>query len=99
MSCDAVIAIPTVSLRPLAELEAVIERGLQAAVEAGCALSEIRERKLYQDQYATFEEYCRQRWAISRPRAYQLIGAADTAGHLSTIGVFAEKGVVRVKDF
>jgi len=45
----------------------------------------IRESKLYRQEYGTFEEYCQDRWNLSRPRAYQLIDAAAIAGRLSTI--------------
>ena len=68
----------------LPELEAVIERGKQAFYEVGAALLTIRDRRLYRDTHATFEEYCRERWDFSRPRAYQLIDAAQVTGLLST---------------
>lgn len=66
------------------ELEAVIERGLQTFVEVGNAIREIRDSRLYKDEYGTFEEYCRERWGWARSRAYQMIEAADTAGIVST---------------
>lgn len=68
-----------------AELEATIERGMQTFVEVGLALMEIRDGRLYRAEYGTFEEYCRDRWGISRPRAYQLIDAAVVTTELSTI--------------
>ena len=68
----------------LEECEAVIERGLNTFVDVGNALAEVRDDKLYRE-YGTFEEYCRDRWGISRPRAYQFIEAAETVGFLSTM--------------
>ena len=68
----------------LAECEAVIERGLQTFVEVGNALLTIRDGRLYRAIAGTFEDYCRERWNMSRPRAYQLIDAAMTVNNLST---------------
>lgn len=69
----------------LTECELVIERGLKTFVEVGGALLKIRDAKLYRLEYGTFEDYCQQRWNMSRPRAYQLIDAATTVTILSTI--------------
>jgi hypothetical protein len=69
----------------LAALEAVIETGMRTFIEVGNALLEIRDSRLYRDSFATFEEYCRERWKMSRPRAYQLIDAAGVVSNLSTI--------------
>jgi len=43
----------------------------------GAALAEIRDAKLYREGYATFEEYCRDRWGMAKRTAYQFIGAAE----------------------
>ncbi len=32
--------------------------------------------RLYREQYATFEEYCGEKWGIARRSAYQLMDAA-----------------------
>lgn len=61
----------------LAELEAVVERGVQTFVEVGDALAEIRDRRLYRGTHGTFEAYCGNRWGIARSTAYQLIEAAE----------------------
>lgn len=66
----------------LATCERTIEQHLSAFVLAGTALCRIRDRKLYRAEYATFEDYCEQRWDISRRRAYQLIQAADVVADL-----------------
>ena len=65
-------------------LETVIERGLHTFVDVGTALLEIRDSRLYRTAFDTFEDYCRERWGMSRPRAYQLIDAATVASNLST---------------
>lgn len=67
--------------------ERTIESGLQTFVEVGAALSAIRDSKLYRAGHGTFEEYCRERWGMSRPRAYQLIESA------STVSTLVDKGI------
>ncbi len=54
-------------------LERKVER---AFYEAGSSLAEIRNRRLYRNTHQTFEEYCRERFAFSRRRPYQLIEAS-----------------------
>lgn len=68
----------------LAELETVIERGLQTFIEVGNALWEIREKRLYRAEYATFADYCRQRWGLQQSRAYQLLDAAEVVRNLQS---------------
>lgn len=69
----------------LAECERVIERGLKSFVEVGQALITIRDGRLYRNHYPTFEAYCEHRWGISRPRAYELVHAAEKVQALSAI--------------
>jgi hypothetical protein len=69
----------------LVELERKIERGLGTFIEVGEALMEIRDSRLYRGEHGTFEDYCRKEWKMSRPRVYQLIGAAEVATRLSTV--------------
>jgi VRR-NUC domain len=68
----------------LDELEAIIERGVQTFVEVGEALMEIRDSRLYKQTHSSFESYLRERWKMSRPRGYQLIGAAKLSTTVDT---------------
>lgn len=68
----------------LAELETVIERGLQTFIEVGSALMEIRNSRLYRQTHATFEEYCQERWDLRRSRTYQLMDAAEVVENLKS---------------
>jgi hypothetical protein len=70
----------------LVEAERVIERGLKTFVEVGQALARIRDGQLYRTEYATFEAYCDERWAISRPRAYELMSAAQVVSAMADTG-------------
>ena len=54
-------------------LERKVER---AFYEAGMALMQLRDRRLYRSTHATFEEYCRDRFGHTRRRPYQMIEAA-----------------------
>lgn len=65
--------------------EQIIENGLNIWYQVGEALLHIRDNKLYRATHKTFETYCQERWDMSRPRAYQLIGASEAYQNLSTI--------------
>lgn len=69
----------------LSRCEGFIEQNLQTLFEVGKAFAQIRDAKLYRETHKTFEEYCIDRWKISRPRAYQLIDASIVQENLSTI--------------
>lgn len=68
----------------LASCEATIEQGLATFIAVGNALMTIRDSRLYRQGFASFEDYCRQRWGMSRPRAYQLIDAASVSTVVDT---------------
>lgn len=68
----------------LTECESTIRNGLQTFYEVGQALRKIRDGKLYRESYATFEDYCKDRWQMSRPRAYQLMEGSQVVENLST---------------
>ena len=70
----------------LAQLEESIQAGQQSFFEVGAALTEIRDDKLYRDEFATFEDYCKERWGFSRPHAYRYIDSAGLSENLSPIG-------------
>ena len=64
-------------------LERRVER---AFFEAGKALTELRDRRLYRSTHKTFEEYCRDRFGHSRQQSNYLIAAAGVYENLTTIG-------------
>lgn len=67
-----------------ARLETTIAKGLQTFVEVGEALAEIRDRRLYRKEHATFDAYLAARWEISRSWACRQIRAAETVKLLPT---------------
>ncbi|WP_347242557.1 hypothetical protein [Nostoc sp. FACHB-888] len=58
----------------------------RAFFEAGKALTELRDRRLYRSTHKTFEEYCRDRFGHSRQQSNYLIAAAGVYENLTTIG-------------
>ncbi|NBD32834.1 MAG: hypothetical protein GVY17_07705 [Cyanobacteria bacterium] len=60
-------------------LERKVER---AFYEAGKSLAQLRDRKLYRNTHASFEEYCRERFSFQPRHCYQLIDAARVVDHL-----------------
>jgi hypothetical protein len=66
-----------VEVLELDSLEATVQRGLRAFWEIGQALRVLRDKRLYRQNYDSFEEYCINRWEMSRRSAYYLIDAAS----------------------
>ncbi len=64
----------------------MIERGLATFLEVGSALLTIRESRLYRGTHSTFEDYCQERWGMSRCHANRQIQAAEVVGSLGPIG-------------
>ena len=62
------------------KLEREVER---AFYRAGCALRELRDRRLYRSTHKTFKEYCQDRFGFTRRRSDYLIGAAEVVDNLS----------------
>ncbi|MBD2492086.1 hypothetical protein [Aulosira sp. FACHB-615] len=62
-------------------LERKVER---AFFEAGKALAELRDRRLYRSTHKTFEEYCRDRFGHSRQKSNYLIAASQVYENLTT---------------
>ena len=85
------VAMPSTDLAPLTRAEAIalgdceqrIERGLKTFIEVGSALAAIRDNRLYRATHESFETYCRERWNLSRPRAYELMTAAEVVSAMA----------------
>lgn len=66
-------------VRDRLHLERRVER---AFYEAGKALMELRNRRLYRSTHKTFEDYCRDRFGFERRHPYRLIDAASVVDNL-----------------
>ncbi|NDJ25578.1 hypothetical protein GS682_28990 [Nostoc sp. B(2019)] len=90
-SATATITVTAVEVPELTEEEQRdrlhLERRVERAFfEAGKALMELRDRRLYRSTHRTFEEYCRDRFGHSRQQSNYLIAAAEVYENLTTIG-------------
>jgi hypothetical protein len=72
-------ALTSIEAGTLQAYEKAIERGLASFVEVGRALTQIRDGRLYRATHGTFEDYCQERWQMSRQRASQVIEASGVA--------------------
>jgi phage N-6-adenine-methyltransferase len=79
----------------LAELESVIEKGIQTFIEVGNALCRIRDGKLYRATHSTFESYCKERWGMTKRNANLLIVEAEVAKEMGTIVPEINRGQAR----
>jgi hypothetical protein len=70
----------------LAELEKVVETGLQEFLRTGAALAEIRNARLYRTHYSTFQEYVRCRFGLKRTALDTMIRASSVAQSLLDAG-------------
>jgi hypothetical protein len=76
-------------VQTLEHYEEIIALGIKTFVLVGHALLTIRDRRLYRGAYSTFEDYCRQRWDLSRPYAYQLMEASAVVENVSAVADIA----------
>ncbi|MBN3948811.1 MAG: hypothetical protein HWQ38_21060 [Nostoc sp. NMS7] len=88
---SATITVTAVEVPELTEEEQRdrlhLERRVERAFfEAGKALTELRDRRLYRSTHKTFEDYCRDRFGHSRQQSNYLIAAAGVYENLTTIG-------------
>ncbi|MHC5762645.1 hypothetical protein [Nostoc sp.] len=77
---SATITVTAVEVTELTQKEQSLRLHLEhrverAFLEAGQALMELRDRRLYRSTHRTFEEYCRERFNYSRDAAYLKISA------------------------
>jgi hypothetical protein len=64
-----------------AEHQRFITKARACGTEAGKRLAEIRDRKLYRENFRTFKGFCRTRWQLSKRRAQKLIEEPQVPSH------------------
>ncbi|MCW5318082.1 hypothetical protein GTQ43_31275 [Nostoc sp. KVJ3] len=84
---SAIITVTAVEVEELTEEEQsdrlYLERRVERAVfEAGKALAQLRDRRLYRSTHSTFEEYCKDRFGFERRHPYRLIEASGVFDNL-----------------
>ncbi|GAA3225211.1 hypothetical protein GCM10020216_039470 [Nonomuraea helvata] len=77
--------------RDLALCEAALDHLRVAFWIAGRALEVIQKARLYRETHATFEEYCAERWGMSRQHAYRLIREWSLAERLMILSPIGDK--------
>lgn len=87
MSVEDESAISSVEAAVLADQEAIIAQGLKTFYAVGTALLTIRDQRLYREDHGTFEDYCQERWGMTRTHADRMISAASVVADLTPIGV------------
>lgn len=86
MQMEMITFTPAQRKKRLTHLEGIVKKGLKAYEEVGAALFEIKDRHLYEPDFATFPEYCEAR-NMSERHANRLIRAASTAATLRRSGI------------
>ncbi|WP_235083015.1 hypothetical protein ACF3DV_26635 [Chlorogloeopsis fritschii PCC 9212] len=86
-SASATLTVTAVEVPELTEDEQrdrlYLERKIERAFfEAGKALMELRDHRLYRSTHKTFEEYCKDRFGFERRHPYRLIEAAVVVDNL-----------------
>jgi hypothetical protein len=69
----------------LEKFETTIRSHFESFRLAGEALQAIRDSRLYRETNATFEDYCRTKWEMSKTQANRLISAAKVVENISTV--------------
>lgn len=82
----AVVMLSSAERRELAGHEKEIERGKGYFLQVGHHLAAIKAKRLYRENYASFEAYLSGRWDFGQAYAFRLIDAAEVEDNLSPIG-------------
>lgn len=69
------------------ECRAIVRRGLSTFYETGQALFKIRDKRLYREEYSTWEDYCRDECGKSKTHINRLIDSSSVVQNLTPIGV------------
>ena len=82
--------------KKLQTLEKLIDKNIKAAwYQNGLILMKIRDERLYEKKYITFENYLKTRWEFGqKSRGYQIINAADLTQKIA----FYQAGILTDKD-
>jgi hypothetical protein len=67
------------------ECEAIVREGWSHFARVGEALARIRDKKLYKNEYASFELYCRERWGFGRSQCSRYIAASAVHEKLGSV--------------
>ena len=63
-------------------LEGIIEREMKSFMDVGNALFTILDRRLYREEFKTFNDYCKGKWGMGRSYAHYLVSGSKVAANL-----------------
>jgi hypothetical protein len=69
----------------LRHCEAVIEKSMNSFYEMGIALREVRDGRLYKEEFSDFEDYCESKWGMTKRYVNYQISASSVLDNLGTI--------------
>jgi DNA replication initiation complex subunit (GINS family) len=69
----------------LRRMEDTLRDHFESFSKAGDALIEIRDSRLYRETHGTFDDYCRERWDMSKTQANRLISAASVIHNIEKV--------------
>jgi len=81
----------------LERCEVVIKQGLKTFIEVGEALFIIRHKRLYRREFNTFEDYCQEKWSLSKPYVNRIISASQTFSNLTPMGTILPESERQVR--
>jgi hypothetical protein len=81
----------------LERCEVVIKQGLKTFIEVGEALFIIRDKRLYRREFNTFEDYCQEKWTLSKPYVNRIIAASLTFNNLTPMGAILPESERQVR--
>jgi len=73
--------------KELARCEPIFRLGFTSRLAAGEAAGIIRDRRLYRENYKTFEDYCRDQLRLTKTHVNRLIAVAGVVAILAPLGV------------
>ena len=79
MEIDKTTKLTQTEKSELKQQELIIDDGLKSFVSVGNALCVIKDKKLYREEFNSFDEYVKERWQIRKDYAYKLIAGSEIA--------------------
>jgi hypothetical protein len=67
----------------LRELENIIQEGFESFLKVGIAFAEVKFLRLHRATHHTFEDYCRDRWALSLSRCNQILNTCKVFDNIT----------------
>src|SRR5678815_3357382 len=77
--------LSTTERAQLRKFETQIRHHFETFQTAGHALAAIRDDRLYRETHPTFEDYCREKWEMSKTQANRLIAASVVVENVASV--------------